>query len=209
MAKYTLSARFYDAISAEWPIYRPGREAAIKLLHLNPGMRVLDIACGTGLNFPLLKAGIDDGLIVGLDQSPNMLRQAGRKGVKLGVHHELIEADATRISPRELLARGGGPYDAVIATYALSLMDDWESAVDTACEVTRGGGRIAITDMALPTGKAAAFAPFARLACRLGGADIEAHPWTRLEQCCEALDSLEFRGGHIQVRVGTRRSDRR
>ena len=53
--RYRSSARFYDLISAEWPVYRAGRVAAIDLMALRPGHHVLDIGCGTGLNFPLLQ----------------------------------------------------------------------------------------------------------------------------------------------------------
>jgi len=35
-ARYRTSARFYDVISAEWPVYRAGRVAAIDLLALRP-----------------------------------------------------------------------------------------------------------------------------------------------------------------------------
>ena len=67
-ARYRTSARFYDVISAEWPVYRAGRAAAIDLLALRPGHRVLDIGCGTGVNFPLVQDRIGPtGLITGVD----------------------------------------------------------------------------------------------------------------------------------------------
>ena len=50
---YRAWARFYDVISAEWPVYRAGRIAAIDLLALQPGHHVLDIGCGTGIESPL------------------------------------------------------------------------------------------------------------------------------------------------------------
>ncbi|MEX1175071.1 MAG: hypothetical protein WEB51_05835 [Mycobacterium sp.] len=45
--RYRFSARFDDLISAERPVYRAGRVAAIDLLALRPGHRVLDIGRGT------------------------------------------------------------------------------------------------------------------------------------------------------------------
>jgi molybdopterin synthase catalytic subunit len=46
------------------------REAAIRALGLEPGMRVLDLACGTGLNLPYLARAVGPtGEVVGLDYS--------------------------------------------------------------------------------------------------------------------------------------------
>ena len=72
---------WYDFIS---PLYdigatgsgRPRREAVAQL-RLEPGNTVLDIACGTGLNFPFIEAGIGpEGLLIGLDYSTGMLAKA-------------------------------------------------------------------------------------------------------------------------------------
>jgi ubiquinone/menaquinone biosynthesis C-methylase UbiE len=50
---------------------------AVDRLELEPGQTVLDVACGTGLNFPLLEARVGPGgQIVGIDLSPEMLAQA-------------------------------------------------------------------------------------------------------------------------------------
>jgi demethylmenaquinone methyltransferase/2-methoxy-6-polyprenyl-1,4-benzoquinol methylase len=56
--------------------------------------------------------------------------------------------------------------------------------------------------MQVPTGRFAAAAPLARLACRLGGSDIAAHPWTAVERGLSDLRSASVRGGHIQIRTG-------
>lgn len=68
--------------------------------------------------------------------------------------------------------------------------------------------RVAVVDMQLPTGAAAALAPAAALACRLGGSDPSAHPWTLLEHDAPDTEASSLRGGHIQIRAGTPRSAR-
>lgn len=200
---YTVSARLYDLISFEWPVYRAGRTAAVGLLNLPPGSHVLDIGCGTGLNFPLLQEQIGpSGSITGVDASTQMLGQARRRSNKAGWNNvELIAADATALDTVDLGDRR--PFDAAIATYALSLMQAWPSALTTMISMTRVGGAIAVVDMQKPTGRAAPWTPLARLACRLGGADIEAHPWTGLTDRVGDIESASARGGHIQVRVGS------
>ena len=49
-------------------------------LLLQPGDVVLDVGCGTGLSFPLLEEAIGPrGLIIGIEQSPDMLTRARRR----------------------------------------------------------------------------------------------------------------------------------
>ncbi len=198
--RYTFSARFYDVLSMEWPIYRAGRVAAIRAMELRSGMRVLDLGCGTGLNHPLLQEAIGPtGAVVGVDTSWHMLAQARQRASHRGWSNvELLQADMTEVD-------GIGAVDAVLATYSLSLVPGWELAWARAMAATRTGGRMAIVDMQLPVGAARIAAPLARLACAAGGADINAHPWTALERDCLDVRAISLRGGHIQVRVGDRR----
>ncbi|MCW4355865.1 methyltransferase domain-containing protein [Hoyosella sp. YIM 151337] len=203
--KYTMSARVYDVISAEWPIYRAGRVAAVKMLSLEPGMKVLDIGCGTGLNLPLVLEKIGPkGIYVGLDKSPEMLKQARRKGRQWG-HPTvaLVRGDATEVTRDDLTHTiYGAAFDAVIATYALSLMHHPEAAFESAVGASRPGAHVAVADMQPPVGMAQICSPLARLACYLGGADITARPWTLVEDRCRDVASASLRGGHIQVRGG-------
>ena len=78
--RYSVLARWYDTLSLEWPVYRVGRSRGIEGLELRAGDRVLDIACGTGLNFSLLRAAVGaTGEIVGVDANPAMADRARRR----------------------------------------------------------------------------------------------------------------------------------
>ncbi|MGB1222563.1 MAG: class I SAM-dependent methyltransferase [Mycobacterium sp.] len=217
-ARYQSSARFYDLISAEWPVYRAGRVAAIGLLAPGPGHHVLDIGCGTGLNFPHLQRRIGPtGSITAVDSSAQMLRQARRKADSAGWNNvRLIQADATQLNATALNAthlnaaavNAAGPepgagFDAVISTYALSLMANWHLAVALMVAAARPAGRVGVVDMQRPVGPAQPWTPLAQLACRLGGSDIEAHPWTAIESTLTDVRAMSLKGGHIQVRVGS------
>ena len=118
-ARYRASARFYDLISAEWPVYRAGRVAAIDLLALRPGHRVLDIGCGTGLNFPLVQDRIGPtGSITGVDARAQMLAQAQRRSRAAGWHNvRLIEADATTLDASGV----AGDFDAETGLWSVVL----------------------------------------------------------------------------------------
>ena len=205
MSRYTHSASWYDTVSAE-PIYRVGRERAIPALHLQEGSRVLDIGCGTGLNFPLLLAAVGrSGQVVGVDRSREMLEVARRKMIHLPPGNvALVKADAEQLDHVAVgLDARDSPFDAVLFTYSLSLMSNWERAWLRATSLVRPGGRAGIVDMDSPHGWARLLDPAARLACWLGGADINARPWTLLERAAADVQSWSFRGGHVQVRVGT------
>ncbi len=204
--RYTVSARVYDVISGERPVYRAGRVVAVAGLRLTPGCSVLDLGCGTGLNHPLLVDGVGPaGSVVGLDRSPQMLAQARRRATRHGWSQvQAVQADMVDgLGPA---ADGSVGFDAVIATYTLSLVPRWERAWARALGAVRPGGRIAVVDLALPTGRGAMLSPLARLACALGGSDPHAHPWTALERDCTDVTAHSLWGGHVQVRVGTRPS---
>jgi S-adenosylmethionine-diacylgycerolhomoserine-N-methlytransferase len=207
--KYSTIARFYDLLSAEYPVYRAGRLLGIELLRLRPGQQVLDVGCGTGLNFALLQKEIGrEGVIVGLDSSAEMLAQARHRARRQGwTNVILIQADATSFSAAEvraqIVAQGGREFaDAALATYSLSLMRDRELAWSNMMRLVFPAAWSCVVDMQEPRGRYAFVTPLARLACRLGGSDINARPWQALERDCKDVASASARGGHIQVRAG-------
>src|ERR1700734_3875316 len=78
---YRKKARHYDVTSRLYPApgypQRTQRLRAVQALGLRPGGTVIDIACGTGLNFPLLQKAVGPGgRIVGVDLTDAMLARA-------------------------------------------------------------------------------------------------------------------------------------
>ena len=206
---YKAGARFYDALSGEHLVYRAGRERGVSLLKLLPGDTVLDLGCGTGLNFALLARAVGpSGRVIGLDRSPEMLNMARRRvRANEWAHVRLIEADATTFDPQqvtdELPTQSGGLFDGVFSSYAMSVFDDWRPAWEQMRALLRPGGRACIVDMQLPVGAARAFRPLVRLFTAVGGADLEARPWTVIERDGVDVQSASVRGGHIRVVAGT------
>lgn len=203
--RYRMVARSYNLVSGE-PVYRVGRQLGIEALELRPGDVVLDVGCGTGLNFGLLQDAIGPtGQVIGVDASAAMLTQAAARSLRAGwTNVHLVRADATTVDADTIRARVGRDCDAVLATYALSLMPQWRSAWRTMVAAAEPGARIAVVDMQRPVDRPAPLRWLAELACRLGGSDIDAHPWTALEQECTEVRAAQAWGGHIQVRSGRR-----
>jgi ubiquinone/menaquinone biosynthesis C-methylase UbiE len=80
--RYGRLARIYDWANLEPLLYSDARTRAIELLGLRPGARVLDLACGTGVNFVLIEQRIGtSGSLVGVDLTPAMLRGLSKKPV--------------------------------------------------------------------------------------------------------------------------------
>ncbi|MET3811460.1 methyltransferase domain-containing protein [Arthrobacter sp. UYEF3] len=179
------------------------------------GQQVLDIGCGTGLNFPLLRERLGTaGTIVGIDRSAQMLHQARRRARARGWENViLLQADMVLLDPGSVAARiedGGGAAvsDAALATYSLSLMGDWEQAWTNMNRLLSADARIGVVDMQDPVGWARWLTPLARLACAAGGSDITAAPWQAVEKRCVDVVRASARGGHLQIRAGKRTDDR-
>ena len=78
MQWYDLIAPIYDAVIK--PTYKPYRVEAVGKLELAPGLTVLDLGCGSGLNFELIMDAIGpEGALVGVDFSSGMLARASNK----------------------------------------------------------------------------------------------------------------------------------
>jgi len=215
--RYTAIARFYDVLSFERPVYGAGRRRMVADLGLRTGDLVLDLGCGTGLNFEPVQARIGPaGQIVGIDASADMLRQARRRADRQHWRNiTLVQADATTVSTARLRGEldalppvepaapsAARPVDAVIATYSLSLMPQWRRAWRTALAVTAAGSRLGIADMQRPVGRYRWLTWLAKLACALGGSCMDTRAWTALAGYPDQRTRL-LCGGHIVVRTAT------
>jgi ubiquinone/menaquinone biosynthesis C-methylase UbiE len=67
-------------------------EEFVDRLHLQPGMRVLDVACGTGnQSIPAARTGAQ---VTGLDIAPNLLEQARERARAENLEVDFVEGDA-------------------------------------------------------------------------------------------------------------------
>lgn len=137
---FTDWAPIYNATHA-WTL--PKRRAARLALDLKPGDRVLDLACGTGLNFPHLRQLVGErGQVVGVDVTPAMLDIAQKIIIKQGWKNvEVREADAAA------LPFPGDSFDKVIVSFALNIIPECVRAIEEVQRVLVPGGRFVALEM--------------------------------------------------------------
>ena len=138
---YDLSAKLYYLLGYPQHAHR---RRAVQALELTPGETVLEIGCGTGLNFPLLEQAIGPaGRIVGVDLTDAMLAQAERR-----VREEdwtnvtLVHADAFEF---ELSSE----VDAVLSTYALTHVPECAEVIARSSRALSSEGRLVVLDTKL------------------------------------------------------------
>lgn len=127
--------------------YLFGRDRMIGELACKPGDAVLEIACGTGRNLALTAQRWPGALLYGADISREMLRSAD---ARLGERAVLAVGDACRLDAAELLGRA--QFDRVMLSYCLSMIPDWQAALDQAARLVAPGGSLHLVDFGGCTG---------------------------------------------------------
>jgi ubiquinone/menaquinone biosynthesis C-methylase UbiE len=146
---YRKKAKHYDVTSQFYPApgypQRAHRSRAVHALDLRPGACVVDIACGTGLNFSLIERAIGpEGRIVGVDLTDAMLAQAQHRVETNGWRNvSLVQADAAEF---DFPAR----VDAILSTYALTQVPECGEVIANGAAALSGGGRWVVLDLKVP-----------------------------------------------------------
>jgi S-adenosylmethionine-diacylgycerolhomoserine-N-methlytransferase len=134
--------------------YLLGRDQTIGNLDVPAGGTLLEIGCGTGRNLTLAHNHYPKARLYGLDISQEMLISARKTLASRGVSADLRIADATAFSPQEFGLEG---FDRILISYALSMIPDWESAIDAAVAALNPGGQLHIIDFGQQEGLPAWF----------------------------------------------------
>lgn len=137
-----LTAHLYRLLGFRERAYR--RQAAA-CLNLGRGDTAVEIGCGMGRNFgPVMGKIGPSGRLVGVDLSGAMISRAGKRCGRRGWDNvELVRQDAETY-------RFPDSVDAVLATFALSLMPGADRVVARAAEALRPAGRLVILDLKIP-----------------------------------------------------------
>jgi ubiquinone/menaquinone biosynthesis C-methylase UbiE len=126
---------YYEAFWQEQ--LRPAQDLLLEMASLQPGEKVLDIACGTGLvSFRALKQ-IGDGSLLGTDISEKMVAMAAGQAARNNEPRARFE----RMDAEELLLDDGS-FDVALCALGLMYMPAPLKAMEEMNRVLKPGGRV-------------------------------------------------------------------
>lgn len=135
------------------------RRRAVEKMGLTKGGRAMEVACGSGRNFPyLVKAVGQEGFILGFDYSREMLAAAESLCARNGWDNiKLAAGDAAQ------LKIAAGDFDGILSVLGISAIPGWEEALDRCHNLLRPGGKLVVCDARLFGGWLKIFNPLIRL----------------------------------------------
>lgn len=195
--RYDLAIRLFRLAGLDIEAHR---RAAVSALHLEAGGQVVDIACGTGLNLPFLRAAVGDtGRVIGVDLTDAMLEVARRRVARHGWRNvELIEANAAEYEfPPGL--------DGVISTLAITLIPEYDDIIRRGALALKPGGRLVIFEMKEPESWPRWLLRFAVWLNRPYGVRLDQatrHPWESVRRYLREEEFHELFFGALYISVG-------
>lgn len=172
-------AAFYGVQSAHYDAFRErllrGRAELIADLPLPPQARIVELGGGTGRNAEFLGARLADvASYEVVDLCAPLLARARARARRIP-QLRAIEADATQWQPVQ-------PVDAVILSYALTMIPDWRAAIDNAIAMLKPGGALGVVDFHVSPAQADAGSAQHGAATRWFWPRWFAHDGVRLDQ---------------------------
>lgn len=131
-------AAWYDEI----PLWSaPFGILMLENIPMSPGMRVLDVGCGTG--FPVLELAQRLGrscTVVGLDHWQDAMNRAREKAEALGISNvEIVDGDAATLPFED------SSFDLVVSSLGINNLENLDLALAECRRVLKDAGRIALT----------------------------------------------------------------
>jgi ubiquinone/menaquinone biosynthesis C-methylase UbiE len=195
--RYNLSANAYYLIGFREVKYR---KLAVSKLQLKPGDTVVEIGCGTGLNFPYLLDAIGQtGRLIGIDLTDAMLEKAKERVRRNGWSNvELAQTDA---------AAFGFPagIDGAISTFALTLVPEYEEVIKRVSRALNPGARLVIADFKEPDRWPMWIVRAGVLLTKPFGVSLdlaERKPWEVMRKYFSNVETTEAYGGFVYVAAG-------
>lgn len=136
-ATYAAASDRFDTL----PFWHYFGRRTVERLGLAPGMKVIDLCCGTGASaLPAAERVGREGGVLGVDLSRELIATARRKAAEQGIANA-----AFRVGDIETIDVAPASFDAVVSVFGLFFADDMAGLLRRAWAWLRPGGVIAIT----------------------------------------------------------------
>jgi demethylmenaquinone methyltransferase/2-methoxy-6-polyprenyl-1,4-benzoquinol methylase len=182
---YDLAVKLYRLLGLKIGKYR---KMTVGVLELSKGDTVVELGCGTGLNFPLILDVIGpEGKLIGVDITDKMLDQANNV--------ELIQSDFSEYQfPNGL--------DGIYSTGALQYSPHYDKIIKQGYDALKTGKKFVVFDFKMPQGLTRKFAPvliFFTKAFEANEEYLKRHAWESIEKYFEKTTYTEGWGGFVYL----------
>jgi demethylmenaquinone methyltransferase/2-methoxy-6-polyprenyl-1,4-benzoquinol methylase len=195
--RYNFTANLYYLIGFREYAFR---KKAVDALNLKNGDTVVEIGCGTGLNFSLLQNAVGpEGKIIGVDLTEEMLEKAKNRIKNRGWNNvELVHSDAAQFQFPDGI-------DGVISTFAITLIPEFDEVIRNGCQSLKKGKRLVVLDLKMPSNWLSYLAPLYILITKSFGVTkdlMERHPWESINKYLINTSLTELYKGVGYIAVG-------
>lgn len=173
------------------------RKAAVGALALRAGDTVVELGCGTGLNFPLLQQAVGPGgKIIGVDITDAMLAKAQEKISRHGwCNVELVQSDVAQYEFRSQV-------DGILSTFAIEFVTEYDDLIRRCSLALNPEKYLAIGDLKIPDGGLARLAPYLLPLARPYGTTMDLanrRPWESVGNYLDDVNVKEFYFGYAYL----------
>lgn len=194
---YDFSVQLYRLIGLRLKAYQA---RAIRLLRLQRGDCVVELGCGTGLNFPLLIEQIGSGgRLIGVDMTPEMLASARKRVERFGWKN--VELVQSNIAEYEFPEGVKG----VLSTGVFGYVAEYDRVIKAASHALVPGGRLVILDGKQPERLPQWLLKLLLWLMRPFGVTLDyldRHTWESVERYFQETALEQMYGGMMYVSLG-------
>jgi ubiquinone/menaquinone biosynthesis C-methylase UbiE len=194
---YDFSANAYYLLGFREFAYR---KIGIKALNLKKGDTVVEIGCGTGLNFNLLRKQVGPkGNIIGVDLTPEMLEEADKRIRRNGWQNvTLVQSDAAEYQFTEQI-------DGIISTFAITLVPEYDGIIQNGAAALSPNARFVVVDFKKPDKWPMWIIKLFVILTRPFGISLDIadrHPWESVARYMTVVEFRELYFGALYLCVG-------